>query len=200
IFGHMHVKLNNGETFGWHLQSREVRDRFLGDQDTAGMHAALVGEFLQQFAVFVHQPDHGILFMFGHRFSGQHIQFVFGKSKYFPYFAEDGAVFKFNIGSAESHMVPSVFIKYILKDGIPVLPAPVYIEIGRTVPVQVQEPFKIKIQFNGTYIRNTQAVTHDTVGPAAPPHNHETYLSTVLLIYTGDENLSAETVLVTDYH
>src|SRR5690606_5140472 len=88
--------------------------------------------------------------------------------------------------------------KYILKDGIPVLPAPVYIEIGRTVPVQVQEPFKIKIQFNGTYIRNTQAVTHDTVGPAAPPHMHETHLVTVLHNIPGDEKISAEIELVND--
>ena len=110
----MHIKLNNRKPFGRHFQSGEIGNRLFGNQNPAGMHAALVGKFFQQHSVFLNEFDYMAVFMQLHRILGEMIQLFFRQTKCFSHFPENGTVLKFYIRSAESNMVFSILIENIL--------------------------------------------------------------------------------------
>ena len=124
-----------------------------------------------------------------HWFCRKIIEFFFGQTKGFPHFPEYRTVFEFDIGSAKRNVIFSVFIKNIFEDGVSVLPAPVDIKIWRRGPVEIQETFKIKIQFYWADIGDSQTVTHNRIGSAPTPNVHETHPVAVLNNIPGDEKV-----------
>src|SRR5690606_12627235 len=156
------------------------------------MHAALVGIFFQHFSVFMYQFHYRIIIVPFHGILCQCIKLVFWKSENFTYFTENRAVFKFYIGTAKGYVVFTVTVKNIFQNGITVLPAPVYIKIGRCFTVQVQEAFKIQIQFYRTYIGNTQTIGNDAVGTAAPANVHKTQTAAVTDNIPSNQEVTAE--------
>ena len=146
----------------------------------------------------MNQFYHFIAVMSFHWFCRKIIEFFFGQTKGFPHFPEYRTVFEFDIGSAKRNVIFSVFIKNIFEDRIPVLPAPVYIEIRRRSPVEIQKTFKIKIKLYRADIGNSEAVTHDRIGSAPAPHMHKTHAVAVLNDIPGDEKVGGK-FKVTNY-
>ena len=62
----------------------------------------------------------------------------------------------------------SVFIEQVLRDDVPVFPGKVNIKVGRGRAFRVEKAFKVKIEINGIYIGDTQAVGNEAISPASP--------------------------------
>src|SRR3954467_9787123 len=132
----MHIKKHNRKAFWRHFQRGVVRDRFFGDQDPAGVHASLVGIFLQQHPIFLYLLYNLTARMEFHWIFSQRVEFFLWEPKDFADLPKDGTVFKFHISAAESHMLITIARENIFQNGIALFPAPVDIKIRRALAVQ----------------------------------------------------------------
>src|SRR5690606_34979604 len=127
------------------------------------------------------------------------VELFFGQAEHLAHFPHNRPVFELYIGAAKSHVIFSVRVKDIPEDDVTLLPAPVDVEVGRGLPVQVEEALEIEVEFQGTDVRNAQAVADDAVGSTAPPDVHKAHAGAVLYDVPGDEKVGTEVHLVNDF-
>jgi len=198
ILRRVHVELNDRKALGRHFQCRKIGNRLFGDQDAAGMHAALVGIFLEHRAVSLYHLDHAVAVVRGHRVFRQGIELILGQPEDLADFAEDGAVLELDVGAAKGDMVPAVSAEDVFQHRVAFLPGPVDVEIGRRLAVQVQEALEIEVEFQGADVGYFQAVGNDGVGPAAAPDVQEAPAHAVAHDVPGNQEIAAESQFVDD--
>ena len=93
---------------------------------------------------------------------------MFGQAEDLAEFAHDRAVLEGVVGAEQG----DVFVAFedVACDVVAVGPGEVEVEVGRVGPVEVDEPFKIEVQFYGVYVGDAQQVGDEAVGAAAPPN------------------------------
>ena len=58
----------------------------------------------------------------------------------------------------------------IIGNIFPVTPRKIDIKIGRRTPVGIDKPFKIQVELDGIYVRNTKHISYYRVRTTAPAH------------------------------
>ncbi|MPM29512.1 hypothetical protein SDC9_76052 [bioreactor metagenome] len=170
ILGHIHIPLHRRKTFGWQIERGIHRHRVLGHQNAARMNTAQIRKVAYGFA---HSHDFLNDAVIGfERFAlfDQRINLGFRKTVHLAEFAIDRFVAESLHHPKQGRVFRSVAFENIILHISPVFPRKINIEIRRAGSLRIDEAFEIKIKLNRIDIGNIQAIRHNAVGAAAPPH------------------------------
>src|SRR5699024_8299122 len=133
-----------------------------------GMDRQIIGYSFYHFPETKDVFSKSMMFFSGVWFMYQNLDILFGQSKHFAEFLNDGTSFESGIGSQKSRPIPSISLEHILGHFIPFVPAEINIKIGWRRPVGIDKTLEIKIQFQRIHIGDIQAKRHDRIGTASP--------------------------------
>ena len=83
--------------------------------------------------------------------------------------ADGSAGFQGHVVRDPGGAFPAVFPDHVLDDPVALVPGKIHVQVGRVVPLRVQEPFEEKVGFQGFHLGDREAVGHDGIGHASPP-------------------------------
>src|SRR5690606_37571569 len=116
IFSGVHVKLDDGKSFGHHLQSRMVVKRSFADHDTTGVDGQMIGQSFQFFPEIKNVFAVGVVLFRGQGFVHQNVDVHLGQTKYFTEFPDDGPSFEGVVGGEQGGALPAVPFENVIGD------------------------------------------------------------------------------------
>ena len=153
---------------------------YIGDHQAAGMYRQVVGELSQLIAkvhdLFLIPVHRGAAFtafqaIFHFHAPDEVVYFMLGQPVHLAQLPRHCPELESAMGAQQGRIFIAVLIKYIAGNVLPVFPGEVQVEIGRGVPMHIQEALKVEVQLYRVHIGDTQAIGSYAIGPAASAHS-----------------------------
>src|SRR5690625_5063173 len=121
----------------------------------------MIGHSFDHFCKTEDMSSIRMMFVGSVRLADQDVDIIFGQTKYFSQFTDDGPAFECVVCCQESSMIPSISFEYIIGHVISFIPAEVDVKIWRCGAVRIDEAFEVKIQFKRIHISDIKTKSDD---------------------------------------
>jgi len=198
LFGDVHVPLGGEKPLGRHVQSTIIGDGLLCHEHAAGVYRPHVGKIEYLLA---QRSDHIGRLVVVVAIAGivhQQVDLLLRQAKHLTQLPDDRLVAEGGGGAEQGRMVLSVPFEDVVLHLVAVLPREIDVEIGRTGPLGIEKPFEIEVELDGIHVGDAQAVGHDAVGSAPPPHMVKSPRHAVMNHVPGDQEIGGEAEVVDD--